>query len=401
MRVALLTREYPPNVYGGAGVHAAELARHLAADAAVAVHCFDGPAGDPSGDPLVRSVHATPSTDGPRPEIAGLRWIQADAAMVPAVDGPVDVVHSHTWYVNLAGHMAALVHDVPHVMTSHSLEPLRPWKAEQLGAGYALSTFVERTAISQAAAVIAVSTGMRDDILRAYPEVDPDRVQVIRNGVDVGAWAPRRDADRIRALGVDPTRPIVSWVGRVTRQKGVTHLLDAARFLPEGTQVVLLAGAADTPELAVEFASKAAAARAAGTDVVVVTGMADRADVIALLSASAAFACPSIYEPFGLVNVEAMACGAPVVASAVGGIPEIVVPGATGALVPFSPADDAYGTPADPEGFARDLAAAITVYVDDAALAAAHGRAGRARAEAEFAWTAVAARTVELYRSLV
>ncbi len=396
-RVALLTREYPPEVYGGAGVHVEHLARALADHVGVEVHCF----GAAREDSLVASVHRPwDELSGAAPHLSALRTMSVDLTLAAAVQG-ADLVHSHTWYANLAGHLAKLMYGIPHVMTTHSLEPLRPWKAEQLGGGYALSRFCERTAIEAADAVIAVSEGMRADVLSAYPAVDAERVTVIHNGIDVDVYAPDPRTDVCERIGMDLARSPVVFVGRITRQKGIVHLLDAAEHLPAGAQLVLLAGAPDTPEIGAEFRDHVARLRAAGHDVVWVEEMLPRHEVVQVLSHAAVFVCPSIYEPFGLVNVEAMACEAPVVASAVGGIPEVVADGETGLLVRFEPGADAFGSPADPEGFARALAAAITSLLDDPERARAMGRAGRRRALEHFAWPAIAERTAELYRRLL
>ncbi|MCC5949346.1 MAG: glycogen synthase [Nitriliruptoraceae bacterium] len=395
--VGILTKEYPPEVYGGAGVHVGELARALAAEVDVRVHAF----GARRDDPLVAaSYQEWDALAGDAPHLAALRTVSADLAIAAGVEG-VELVHSHTWYANLAGHLAKLIHDVPHVVTTHSLEPLRPWKREQLGGGYALSSFCERTAIEGADAVIAVSAGMRDDVLRAYPQVDPARVEVIYNGVDPDAWSPVTSTATLEEQGVDPTRPYAIFVGRITRQKGVVHLLDAAEHLPSGSQLVLCAGAPDTPEIAAEFQARIAELRAGEVDLVWIEQMLPRPQVVELLSHAAVFVCPSIYEPFGIVNLEAMACGIPVVASAVGGIPEVVVDGQTGTLIGFTPGDDAIGSPADPQGFARELAAAVTGYLEDPGRAAGQGRAGRARVESTFGWPAIAAETAALYRRLL
>jgi starch synthase len=396
MRAALLTKEYPPEVYGGAGVHVEYLAAALArrGDVDVAVHAM----GAPRDEPLVAGTYGHwDALDGDRPELGALRTFSTDLAMVAGV-GDADLVHSHTWYANLAGHLAKLTYDVPHVVTTHSLEPLRPWKREQLGGGYALSSWAERTALTHADRIVAVSQGMRDDILAAYRAVDPDRVVVVHNGIDLDEYQPVDDTSALVRNGVDPDRPYALFVGRITRQKGVTHLLDACRHLPADAQVVLAAGAPDTPAIAEEFRAKVATLADAPPDVVWIEEMLPKADVVQLLSHTRVFVCPSIYEPFGIVNVEAMACGAPVVASAVGGIPEVVVDGETGHLVEFTPSDDAYGTPADPEGYARDLADAIARLLFDADAARAMGAAGRRRAEEHFSWDAIAERTAEVYR---
>ena len=398
MKVALCTREYPPEVYGGAGVHVEHLAAALADHLDVAVHCFGGR----RDDPLVAATYQPwDRLLGPASHLAALQTFSVDLAMVAGVEG-ADLVHTHTWYANMAGHLAARTYGIPHVMTSHSLEPLRPWKAEQLGGGYQLSLWAERTAIEAADAVIAVSAGMRDDILRCYPSVEPDRVHVIHNGVDPGAYHRDEATDALGRLGIDPSLPTVVFLGRITRQKGLAHLLDAAGHLPDDTQLVLLAGAPDTPGIGAEIEERVGALRESGAlRVVWIREMLPRPIAVQVLSHATVFVCPSIYEPFGLVNVEAMACGAPVVASAVGGIPEIVVEGETGHLVAFEPGDDAFGSPADPAGFARDLARRINALLADPDAARRMGAAGRARVEAEFAWPAIARRTVELYRTLV
>ena len=399
LTAALLTREYPPEVYGGAGVHVAELARHLAEVAGLSprVHCFGGARTDPL---VAASYQPWDELAGDAPYLAALRTLSVDLAMVPGV-GDADVLHSHTWYANLAGHLGGLVHDIPHVATTHSLEPLRPWKAEQLGGGYALSSFCERTALEGADAVIAVSEGMRDDVLACYPAIDPARVVVVHNGIDPERWRPASSTDALARHGVDPALPTAIFVGRITRQKGVTHLLDAAHHLPAGSQLVLAAGAPDTPELADEFRRRVAELADAPVRVVWIEEMLPREQVVELLSHAQVFVCPSIYEPFGIVNLEAMACGTPVVASAVGGIPEIVVEGENGHLVAFEPGDDEFGSPADPDGFARDLAAAISRVLEDPVRAATMGVAGRQHVVERFSWSVIAERTAAVYRAVV
>jgi alpha-maltose-1-phosphate synthase len=396
-RVALLTKEYPPEVYGGAGVHVAELAAALADLVDLEVHCF----GAQRDDPLVAANYREwDALAGDAPHLAALRTVSADLAMVAGVEG-ADLVHSHTWYANLAGHLAKLVHDVPHVMTTHSLEPLRPWKREQLGGGYALSSFCERTAVEGADAVIAVSEGMRDDVLASYPDVDPARVTVIHNGVDPDGWRRVEDRSVLAEHGIAGDRPTAVFVGRITRQKGVVHLLDAAAHLPAGTQLVLCAGAPDTPAIAAEFRARVAELVDAPVDVVWVEEMLPRRELLQVLSAADVFVCPSIYEPFGIVNLEAMACGLPVVASAVGGIPEVVVDGETGTLVPFEPGGDDLGSPADPDRFARELAAGIVELLEDDDRARTMGRQGRIRVEERFSWGAIGRETAALYRRLL
>lgn len=398
IRVALCTREYPPEVYGGAGVHVEHLAQALAEHADVRVHAF----GAPREDPLVAaSYQPWNELNGAALHRAALGTFSVDLAMAAGVEG-ADVVHTHTWYANLAGQLAKLTYAVPHVMTSHSLEPLRPWKAEQLGGGYQLSLWAERTAAQTADAIIAVSRGMREDVLRCYPSVDPDRVHVIHNGVDTDVYRADEGTAVMEKAGIDPAVPTTVFVGRITRQKGLPHLLDAAEHLMAGTQLVLLAGAADTEELGREVARHVDRLKAGGRlRVFWIPEMLPRREVVQILSHATVFVCPSIYEPFGLVNVEAMACGTPVVASAVGGIPEIVVDGETGRLVSFEPAGDAFGSPADPEGFARDLAERINALLADPTDARRMGQAARKRVEAEFAWPAIAQQTMALYRSLV
>jgi starch synthase len=376
LRVALLTREYPPEVYGGAGVHVTYLARELASLVELTVHC--------QGADRPGAVAHRPwdLLEGANP---ALRTISADLSMTAAV-ADAGLVHSHTWYANLAGHLASLQYGIPHVVTMHSLEPLRPWKAEQLGGGYALSSWCEKVAAGSAAAVVAVSSGMRDDVLATYPDIAPDRVRVIRNGIDTAEYAPDQATGVLERYGVDPARPSVVFVGRITRQKGVPVLLKAAAQLPPQAQLVLCAGQPDTPELAGEVAGLVAALRAERSGVVWLPEMLPKPEVIQLLSHATVFACPSLYEPLGIVNLEAMACGTAVVASRVGGIPEVVSDGETGLLVP----------PDDPAA----LAAALTSLLSAPGRAAAMGRAGRERAVAEFGWPAIAAQTAALYREL-
>ncbi|MCK9926807.1 glycogen synthase [Frankia sp. Mgl5] len=391
MRVALFTREYPPDVYGGAGVHVEYLARELARLVDLTVHCEGDPrpsldTADTAGTAVVEAHRPWPALDGAND---ALRIASMDLSMAAAVNraGGADVVHSHTWYTNLAGHLTSLVQGIPHVMTAHSLEPRRPWKAEQLGGGYRLSSWCERVAISAAAAVVAVSEGMRADILDAYPEVDPGRVHVIRNGIDTDEYTPDDRTDVLERYGVDPDRPSVVFVGRITRQKGLPVLLRAAARLDPSAQLVLCAGAPDTPEQLAEVTGLVDGLRASRDGVVWLSGMLAKPEVIQILSHATVFVCPSVYEPLGIVNLEAMACGTAVVASRVGGIPEVVASGETGLLVP----------PDDPVA----LAAAINEVLADPGRAAAMGRAGRDRAVAEFGWPAVAERTADLYEKVM
>ena len=401
MRVDMLTREYPPHVYGGAGVHVEELARVLRAHADVRVHCFDGPrTGDDDGVTGYSDVAELAGAN------AALRTFGVDLQMAGAVGG-ADILHSHTWYAMLGGHLGGLLHDIPHVLSAHSLEPLRPWKAEQLGGGYALSSWAERTAYEGADAIVAVSAGMREDILRSYPKVDPDKVTVIHNGIDLDGWqrpagAEVERAEQVaRSHGIDPDRPAVVFVGRITRQKGLPHLLRAARALPPEVQLVLCAGAPDTPELMAEVQAGVAELRETRSGVVWIDDMLPRADLIAVLTACTVFVCPSVYEPLGIVNLEAMAVDLPVVASATGGIPEVVQDGVTGLLVPIDQVQDGTGTPVDPARFEADLAEALTAAVSDEQRSKEMGRAGRQRAQDHFSWHSIGEKTMDFYRGVV
>jgi starch synthase len=386
MRIALLTREYPPDIYGGAGVHVEHLAAELARLIEVDVHCFgarDTPGVREPGIPLVHGHPNLPELEGGNPALATMG---VDLTIARAVKG-VDLVHSHTWYANLAGHTAGLLHGIPHVATTHSLEPLRPWKAEQLGGGYALSSWCEQVGLEGADRIIAVSKGMAADVREAYPHVDPSRLEVVYNGIDPQAYQPDPATDVVDSLGIDPQRPYIAFVGRVTRQKGLPVLLEAAASLRPEAQLVLLAGAADTPELGAEVDRLVASLREQRSGVIVVDEMLPRPSVAQVLSHARAFVCPSVYEPLGIVNLEAMACETAVVASAVGGIPEVVDDGRTGLLVP----------PSDPAA----LAAALNRLIDDPGLARQMGVAGRARAVADFSWKAIAEQTVALYEEVL
>ena len=398
MRVDILTKEYPPHIYGGAGVHVAELVRALRArgDIDAQVRCFGGPR---------EEVGTTGYAD--LPELASansaVSTLGVDLAMVRDCAG-ADLVHSHTWYANLAGHLASLVAGVPHVLSAHSLEPMRPWKAEQLGGGYQVSSWAERTAYESAAAVIAVSAGMRLDVLRSYPWVDPATVHVVHNGIDSGLWHRDLGPAALEALnrhGVDPDRPSVVFVGRITRQKGLPYLLRAAAELPPEVQLVLCAGAPDTPELMAEVEALIAELRLERHGVVWITQMLPRAEVIALLSAATVFVCPSVYEPLGIVNLEAMACELAVVATATGGIPEVVVDGETGWLVPIEQVDDGSGAPVDPGRFVADLAAALNQAVSDPQRARRFGEAGRRRVVESFSWSSIGDQTMAVYESVL
>jgi starch synthase len=401
MHVVMLTREYPPEVYGGAGVHVEYLSKELARLASVEVRCFGGARESSRGSPAVRTYNPWEVLAGKGPGLGALQTMSVDLAMTADLEN-ASLIHSHTWYTNLAGHLARLLFAIPHVMTSHSLEPLRPWKAEQLGAGgYALSSFCERTAIEAADAVVAVSNQMRDDILACYPKIEGERVVVIRNGIDAEEYRPDTATDVLEAHGIDPTRPTVIFVGRITRQKGLTHLLDAARYLDRGAQLVLCAGAPDTPQIAEEIAAKVHRLQRERDGVIWLDRMLARREVIQLVSHATVLVCPSQYEPLGIVNLEAMACGIAVVATATGGIPEVVEEGVTGYLVPFEPRPGGQLAPHDPEAFARALAEPVNELIADPALAAKLGEAGRQRAVEKFSWRAVAGQTLSLYRRLL
>lgn len=383
MRTAILTREYPPDIYGGAGVHVEYLVRELRRLIQVDVHAFGQDRADARGHrPPAELATANPA----------LATLGVDLAMTAAC-GEVELVHSHTWYANMAGHWAKLLYGVPHVVTAHSLEPRRPWKAEQLGGGYRLSSWAEATAYHGADAVIGVSDGMAADILACYPDLDPARVHVIRNGIDTEIYRPVAERVALTSRGVNLDAPIVAFVGRITRQKGVRHLVAAAHRFEPGIQLVLCAGAPDTPEIAAETAAAVAELQRARPGVFWLDGMLSQAEVLQVLSAATVFCCPSVYEPLGIVNLEAMACETAVVASDVGGIPEVVDDGVTGTLVHYDASAEA--------DFQRGLAEAVNRVALDGTLAAAQGAAGRHRAVTEFSWTAVAQQTVDLYRTLL
>jgi len=382
MRIGMLTKEWPPEIYGGAGVHVEHLVAQMRQLAEVDVHCFGAPRTD-------ATAHSVPV------ELAGanaaLQTLGIDLEMADATAG-VDLLHSHTWYANFAGHVGSLLHGVPHVITAHSLEPLRPWKEEQLGGGYRVSSWVESTAYGAADAIIAVSAGMRADVLACYPFVDPDRVKVVHNGIDTEVYHHDAGTEALERYGIDSTRPYVLFVGRITRQKGIVHLLNAARAFDDDVVLVLCASSPDTPEIGEETAAGVAALRAARGDdsIIWIEQQAPKHDLIQLFSHALAFVCPSIYEPLGIVNLEAMACETAVVASAVGGIPEVVVNGETGLLVDY--------TPDDPRDFEQRFAASVNELCADPQRAARMGQAGRARAIAHFGWGAIARQTMDVYR---
>ena len=400
MRVGLFTREFPPQVYGGAGVHVDYLSRELAKRISVEVHCW-GPQNSDDGNLHVRGrkpwEEITNGTEGKFK--AALEALSLNLTQVKNLIG-LDLVHAHTWYVSMAGYLAKKLYNVPFVLTTHSLEPLRAWKAEQLGGGYAMSSWMERTAILDADAIIAVSGGTRSDILRAYPDVKADRIHVIYNGIDLVEYQRTSETKALTEYGVDPTKPYVLFVGRITRQKGVTHLVDAIRYLPQDTQVVLCAGAPDSPDIAAELRRKVDDARHHHANVIWIEKMVTKQEAIELYSHARVFCCPSIYEPFGIVNLEAMACRAPVVASATGGIKEVVIDGETGHLVPFDQ-DLVTGFPLHPEMFARDLAAGLNRLLEDPEKCRRFGDAGRRRAEETFSWAVIARQTIRLYEQLI
>lgn len=392
MRVDVISKEYPPEIYGGAGVHVAELVAALRRSIDVRVRAF----GAERGETGVASYRAPAELAAANP---ALQTLGTDLVMVGDVAG-ADLVHSHTWYANFAGHIASQLHGIPHVLTAHSLEPLRPWKAEQLGGGYAVSSGIERLAYESAAAIIAVSAGMRADILRCYPQVDPARVRVIHNGIDTDQWRPVQDDAFLASVGMDPARPSVVFVGRITRQKGLPYLLRAAELLPPDVQLVLCAGAPDTPEIMAEVQEGVRRLQQSRQGVIWIERMLPRDELSAILAAATTFVCPSVYEPLGIVNLEAMACGAAVVGTSTGGIPEVVDDGVTGRLVPIEQLQDGTGTPIDPDRFVADLARVLTEVTADPARATEYGRAGRVRATEQFSWAAIADTTRALYAEL-
>ncbi|MFF4588386.1 glycogen synthase [Streptomyces sp. NPDC001388] len=400
MRVDLLTREYPPHVYGGAGVHVAALVEHLRSLVDLRVHCYGPDAGtgpDATGGPRVRS-HAVPDTlRGANP---ALQAVAVGAAMADAVSG-TSVVHSHTWYACLAGSLAQRLHGVPHVVTAHSLEPLRPWKADQLGGGYRLSSAMEASALNTADRVIAVSRAMARDITRLHPGLDPGRVTVVHNGIDTEAYAPDHGTDALEQYGIPLDRPIVACVARISRQKGLDHLLRAARHFVPGTRLVIVAQSADTPRQSAEFAEQVAALRAQGHACHWISGPFPRRALVQLLTHARVFVCPSVYEPLGIVNLEAMACGTPVVASATGGIPEVVDEGRTGMLVPLRHDDTPDGQPDEPLVFAKDFAGRVNGLIEDPGVAGRMGEEGRRRVVREFSWRRAAQQVSDIYTDLV
>ncbi len=392
MRIDLVTKEYPPFIYGGAGVHVAELVKVLRQHIDVKVRCF----GDDRNETDTFAYRHNAEFENAN---GALQTMSTDLNMVSDIAG-ADLVHSHTWYANFAGQVASSLHGIPHLITAHSLEPLRPWKELQLGGGYRLSSSIERTAYEQAAGIIAVSDGMRKDILRAYPQIDPAKVSVVHNGIDLQAFQAANNPDLVRANGVDPDKRSVVFVGRITMQKGLPYLLKAAKELPSDVQLVLCAGAPDTPQILQEVTDLVNELRKTRDNVIWVEKHLSREELIAMLSAATVFACPSIYEPLGIVNLEAMACGTPVVATATGGIPEVVAHNETGLLVPIEQLMDGSGKPLDEAKFVADFAEALNQMLGSPDLAK-YGTAGRTRVEQHFSWDSIAAETIRVYKSAI
>lgn len=392
MRIDLITKEYPPFIYGGAGVHVAELVRVLRTQVDVKVRCF----GEERNETDTFSYRHDPDFDTAN---GALQTMSTDLNMIGDISG-ADLVHSHTWYANFTGQVAGKLHGIPHLITAHSLEPLRPWKEEQLGGGYRLSSWIEKTAYEGATKIIAVSAGMREDILRAYPDLDPEKVSVVHNGIDLEAFQAANNPDLVRANGVNPDERSVVFVGRITQQKGLPYLLKAARELPADVQLVLCAGAPDTPQILAEVTSLVEELRRVRDNVIWIEKHLSRTELIAVLSSATVFACPSIYEPLGIVNLEAMACGVPVVATATGGIPEVVEHNQTGLLVPIEQLLDGSGKPLDENKFVADFADALNQMLANPNIAE-FGKAGRSRVENHFSWDSIAEQTLSVYRSAI
>ena len=392
MRIDLITKEYPPNIYGGAGVHVAELVKVLRETTQVRVRCF----GDVRDETETFAyTHGSSFNDAN----GALQTMATDLEMVADIGG-ADLVHSHTWYANFAGQVASKLHSIPHLITAHSLEPLRPWKEQQLGGGYHLSSWIERSAYEDAAAIIAVSAGMRADILRAYPQIDPSKVSVVHNGIDLEAFQSASNTELVRSLGIDPEQRSVLFVGRITKQKGLPYLLKAARELDSDVQLVLCAGAPDTPEILSEVTELVDQLKQVRDNVIWVQKHLSRTELIAVLSAATVFACPSIYEPLGIVNLEAMACSIPVVATATGGIPEVVEDDKTGLLVPIDQLSDGSGLPLDEAKFVSDFAEALNKMLANPQIEQ-FGKAARKRVEEHFSWQSIAEQTLSVYRDAI
>jgi alpha-maltose-1-phosphate synthase len=389
MRVDFVTKEYPPNIYGGAGVHITELVKVLRTQIDARVHAFGEPVSE-AGTFGYKTPAAFASQN------SALQTMATDLEMVPNILG-ADLVHSHTWYANFAGHVASLLHEIPHVITAHSLEPLRPWKKEQLGGGYLVSSFVEKSAYEAAARVIAVSNGMRNDILDSYPNLDPAKVEVVYNGIDSKKWQPTENQEVIDRYGIDSSRRTAMFVGRITRQKGLSYFLKAAKELPDDVQLILAAGAPDTPEILAEVEQLVLELKATRAGVTWIPEHLPVKELAALLTQADLFVCPSIYEPLGIVNLEAMACGAAVIGTATGGIPEVVQDGKTGWLVEIDQVKDGTGTPKDPVAFIKNWADTMNKALDSGLLEQ-FGKAGRERAVNEFSWESIATRTLEVYQ---
>jgi starch synthase len=390
MRVDFVTKEYPPNIYGGAGVHITELVKVLRGQIQANVHAFGEPISEPGT--FGYSVPERLAAENPV-----LQTMATNLEMVPKIAG-ADLVHSHTWYANFAGHIAGLLHEIPHIITAHSLEPLRPWKREQLAGGYSVSSFIEQSAYEGAKKVIAVSNGMREDILDSYPNLDSSKVEVIYNGIDSQKWAPVQNQAVLDRYGIQASRRTVMFVGRITRQKGLSYFLQAAKDLPEDVQLVLAAGAPDTREIQSEVETLVAELSKSRTGVTWIPEHLPQQELAALLTQTDLFVCPSIYEPLGIVNLEAMACGAAVIGTATGGIPEVVVQGETGWLVEIDQVKDGTGTPKDPAKFIHDWSLGMRTALDSGKLKT-FGDAGRERAVTQFSWESIATRTLELYQN--